>query len=113
MLCWTWAIPQKSTATIPVKPIASASKNDAHDIKKKIELSKTGNSPILVNLKTKALLTAIRPPIANEPKKTPIKLPKELKKAAESKLLSVVCWYFLIDLRKVDLNHLIENLKSL
>lgn len=77
---------------MPVNPIDSASKNDDQDIRKKIEVSNTGNSLIFVNLNMRAVITDMTHPIANEPKKTPKNIPRELKNADESNTPSASVW---------------------
>ena len=56
-------MPQNRTATIPVKPTASANKNEAQLMRKNMLLSSTGKSPILVNLKVSAVHIAEKAPV--------------------------------------------------
>ena len=70
---------------MPLRPRVSAIKNEDHAIRKKIDVSKTGYWPILVNLKISAVMTDTRPPIAKEPKNMPTNEPSAEKNAPVSK----------------------------
>jgi len=102
---FTCNMPQNNTATIPVSPTDSARRKQPQDMRKNTEVSSTGNWPILVNLNMSAVRTPARPPIANEPRKTPTNDPKALKNASVLNSLVSAVWYRFIALSEKAIDH--------